>query len=152
MVSIRPCTIAEIEQSPNITEMLSKYADESAIEGMPRPVAQMEMYKAMESSGGLYPIGAFSGDLLIGFITIISTVLPHYGARISITESYFVPEEYRNIGAGLKLLSAAEQYARDTDSAGLLISAPNNGALSKVLPKRGYRNTNSIFFKGFSNV
>ena len=148
---IRQCTISELEAAPNIHDLLAEYAEESSIAGLPTPAAQVETYRAIESSGALHIIAAFEGDLLIGYITVLSTVLPHYNEVVSVTESYFVSKEHRSSGAGLKLLRSAERFAREIGSLGLLVSAPTGGALSDVLPRVGYKETNRVFFRSLMN-
>lgn len=149
---VRKCTIADLEASPNIRELLDEYAAESSIDGLPHPSAKVEMYKNLESHGTLYTIGAFLDDMLIGYITILASVLPHYSALVAVTESFFVGKAHRKTGAGLKLLHAAEEYAKGAGSPGILISAPFGGNLAEVLPHVGYTETNRVFFKGFASV
>lgn len=149
MVEIRHCTIADIEQQPNFAELIDEYAAEASIHGLPHPAAQLPMYHALEDAGALYCFGAFHGPVMIGFVTVLTHVMPHYGATASTTESFFVAESHRKSGAGTRLLQAAESYAKSRGSTGLLISAPHGGKLSQVLPKAGYRQTNDVFFKGF---
>jgi GNAT superfamily N-acetyltransferase len=151
MVEVRPCTIADIEQQPNFAELVEEYAAESSILGLPHPSAQLPMYHALEDAGALYSFGAFQGSLMIGFVAVLSYIMPHYGATASTTESFFVAKAYRKSGAGTKLRMAAESYAKSRGSSGLLISAPHGGQLAQVLPKAGYRQTNDVFFKGFDN-
>jgi GNAT superfamily N-acetyltransferase len=146
------CSIAELEQAPNLPGLLVEYAAESALSGMPQPVPQVETYRALEAAGIMQPLGAFRDSVLMGYCLLLSSVLPHYGVKVCTTESYFVAREYRHTGAGLKLLRLAEEYARETGAAGLLISAPVGGPLAELLPHVGYNNTNLIFFKGFAGV
>jgi GNAT superfamily N-acetyltransferase len=95
----------------------------------------------------LQTFGAYYGSLLVGFVTVLTHIMPHYGVPISITESFFVAGSHRKTGAGYKLLRAAERYAKDRGSSGLLISAPSGGRLAEVLPKAGYKETNVVYFK-----
>ncbi len=143
MIVIRRCTFEEIDASG----LLSEYAQESAICGLPAPAVQMEMYNAMEAVGIICPLGAYLENILIGGVTLLSPVLPHYGVKVGVTESFFVSKKWRKTGAGLKLLNAAEVYAKEIGCAGLLVSAPVGGDLDKVLPRRGYRESNRVFFK-----
>ncbi len=148
---IRKTTILELETLPNIQALLSEYASESAIKGLPSPVAKVDLYKTLEVSGALYTLGAFLDDLIIGYITILAPVLPHYSALVAVAESFFVAKEYRKTGAGLKLLREAESYAKEIGSPGLLVSAPFGGDLAEVLPNVGYTETNRVFFRNFGN-
>ncbi|MBU8874765.1 GNAT family N-acetyltransferase [Reyranella sp. MMS21-HV4-11] len=148
---IRPCTVAELEAAPTFADMLAEYAAESAIEGMPPPSARMETYHALSDMGALHVLAAWAGDTLAGFITVLAAPLPHYGRTVAVSESFFVAKAHRSTGAGLKLLHAAEDRARELGSPGLLVSAPFEGDLFKVLPRVGYAETNRVFFKKVSH-
>ena len=108
------------------------------------------MYKILEDSGALCCFGAYQGETMIGFITVLTHVMPHYGALIATTESFFVAKAYRKTGAGTLLRQTVERHAQGRGAAGVLICAPYGGQLAKVLPRAGYRQTNQVFFKGLS--
>lgn len=146
-MKIKQITFGEIEAAPNFDALFAEYTGESAIEGMPVPAAKMELYKQLESTGAIHIIGAYLDETLIGFIVVLTSVLPHYSALAATTESFFVAKEHRHTGAGLKLLREAERHAKDCKACGLLISAPIGGSLAAVLEKTDYRETNRVFFK-----
>lgn len=99
------------------------------------------------SSDMVAPAGA---DMLIGFIVLLTPVLPHYGAAIAVAESLFVGGAHRKTGAGMLLIRRAERRAREARSPGMLFSAPSGGRLSVLLPRIGYRETNRVYLKGFT--
>lgn len=144
---IRPCSVAEIERNANFPQLAREYARESAIHGLPPPVEKIASYRLIEQSGCFRCHGAFLGDLLIGFLVVLTPVIPHYGVAIAVCESFFVGQAHRKSGAGIRLLRAAERHAREAGSPGLLVSAPYGGRLARVLPHLGYRETNRVFFK-----
>lgn len=147
MLTIKPCTVFEIKSSAQFDELLAEYAAESSIAGMPPISAKLDIYHGLEQTGAIALFGAFVAEQLVGFIVVLSPVLPHYGATVSTTESFFVAKDYRNTGAGLELLRRAEKHADEIGSPALLVSAPAGGALEKVLPRVGYEHTNTVFFK-----
>lgn len=148
-VYIRRCTVAEIECNHNTPALLAEYAAESAIGGLPKPNARMDIYSAIEATGAMVVLGAFLADHLVGFLVMVVTTNPHYGVRLAVTESFFVANEHRGTGAGIKMLRQAEQMAKDFGAVGILVSAPSGGRLADVLPGIGYRETNRAFFRGF---
>lgn len=150
-LSLRKCSIEEIEDFPNFADILEEYALESSIGGLPHPSAKMPMYKHLEGVGALYVVCALKDETFIGFITILTSVLPHYGVTIATTESFFVARAYRSTGAGMKMLRIAEDYAREAGARGLLVSAPLNGVLAEVLPHVGYTETNRVFFRSLAD-
>lgn len=143
-VEIRRTTFDEVR----LSGLAEECAEEASIKELPPPVLGWDQYKAMEAAGAIYPMGAYLGTALIGIIFILSPDLPHYkGTRLAVTESYFVGNAYRKSGAGLKLLRAAETYAKEIGCAGILVSSPFDGDLAQILPRIGYRETNVVFFK-----
>ena len=144
---VTPSTIAALEAAPTFAALLQEYAAESAIKGMPAPAAKMETYRQLEAAGALLVLAAIHEGVLIGFLTLLSAPLPHYGRSVAVSESFFVAKAHRSTGAGLRLLRAAEDKAREIGSPGLLVSAPFEGDLFKVLPRAGYVETSRVFFK-----
>ena len=150
---IRKCSIAELESSPNIANILEEYAAESSpsITGLPHPLAKVDTYKYLEAAGAIHTIGAFIDDLLIGYIIMLAPILPHYSVRIAVSESFFVLKAHRKTGAGTKLRHAAEDYAKKAGAIGILISAPVGGDLAEILPHVGYTETNRVFFRSIGD-
>lgn len=151
-MNVQKSTIAALEEAPNIAALLAEYASESAIDGMPPPAAKVETYRHLESAGMLHVFSATSDGELIGFITVLAPVLPHYGVPVAVSESFFVAKAHRGTMAGLKLLHEAEGKARALGSPGLLVSAPYEGKLFHVLPRLGYAETSRVFFKKVANA
>lgn len=152
MLEIRKSSISELRDAPNIMELLNEYADESANNDMPRPNARAEAYLSLESTGMLHTFLAEKDSNIIGFITLLVTVMPHYGVPMAVTESFFVQKKHRKSGAGLKLRGAAENYAESVGAFGILISAPYAGVLSEVLSRSSrYVPSNIIYFRRLSH-
>lgn len=146
-MNVQRSSVAELERDPDLAALLAEYAAESAIAGMPPPAAKMDSYRELEALGLLQVLSARREGRLIGFLTLLAPVLPHYGVAVAVSESFFVARADRGTGAGLKLLRSAEDIARHLGSPGLLVSAPYEGDLFQVLPRIGYAETNRVFFK-----
>lgn len=143
-IAIRRCTVQEILDCP---DLLGEYADESAIDGMPRPRPDAPAYRMMEANGKVVSFGAFDADRLIGFLVMLAVTLPHYSEKVTTAESFFVSAAYRRAGAGDRLLDEAKRLAKEMGAMGLLISAPSNGKLAAVLErKKSFTETNRVFF------
>lgn len=151
-MEVQKSSVAQITESLNFDALMSEYAAESAIDGMPAPSGRIETYRNLERAGMLHVYSATVGGEIVGFISILAPVLPHYGVPVAVSESFFVAKAHRPTGAGLKLLRAAEDKARELGSPGLLVSAPYGGALFNVLPRIGYIESNRVFFKKVANV
>lgn len=147
-VVVRPCTYADIENAPAFEAMLAAYGDESSVSASWRPVPQGDTYRALEANGLLHVLGAYQDDVMVGFLTVLTTTLPHFGRRAAVTESFFVSPAHRKSGAGLALLRAAERLATELNTDGLLVSTPAGGQLDAVMDRLdGYRLSNRVYFK-----
>lgn len=148
MLEIRKCSYDEVLDSPQFEALCAEYAQESTRTTLGDYNPQRDTYAMLEKAGVLHTLGAFNGDELVGFISVLFNVTPHYGKRIAVSESYFVSTKHRAGGIGVKLLKSAEQLAVEYGAVGLFISAPVNGTLEKIMPRLSYVQTNSVFFKG----
>lgn len=150
---LRRISVSEAFAHPTFPALCQEYAEESAIAGLPDPREKLSAYQALEASGSdvFCAYGAFLGDALIGFIVLLTPILPHYGTVVAVAESLFVSGAHRKTGAGMALIRRAEKRAKEVRSPGMLFSAPSGGRLSILLPRIGYRETNRVFLKEFTH-
>ncbi len=147
IVSVRKVTFDDLASCGNFPDLVREYEAESKAIGLPPVDDKWAQYRAIEPSGFFHLYAAFLGQHLIGFMAFLLPVIPHYGVTIAVAESFFVGQRFRKGGAGLKLLRAAEEHARQAGSPALMASAPIGGRLAEVLPRLGYRETNRVFLK-----
>ena len=152
MLIVEACPIADMIAAAAFPQLAAEYVRESLIDGMPLPAPDWNAYAALEAAGLLHGFAASVDGELVGFIAVLVAKLPRYAEPIAVSESFFVASAHRGTGAGLKLLRAAENKARALGCPGLLVSAPAEGVLAQVLPRRGYAETNRVFFKGLTNA
>lgn len=148
MSEVRRVSLSTLIDDPRFQALVDEYTVESSIKDMPPINWQRSMYQQMEAMGIFHLLAAYEGEELIGFMTMIVTVLPHYGVRTATAESVFVAEGHRKSGIGLKLIRDAEKWATEMGASGIFLSAPSQGKLSMIAPRIGYRQTNQVFFKG----
>lgn len=128
--------------------LLDAYALEASIEGMPTPQADRVAYAMMETVGALTVLAAVDGDVLLGFLCLLLYRNPHYNALLGVIESFFVAPAARSTGAGTTLRETAERLAAERGAVGLLVSAPAEGRLVRVMERTaGYSESNRVFFK-----
>lgn len=145
---IKPVLYSDILEAPNAAALLREYADECSLPEIGEPAPQAQMYKAMEATGLMQSFGAYAEDQLIGFATVLTYVLPHYGKSIASIESIFVAKEHRSSSTGRALMTVAEDYARSKQCKVMLYSAPTGSSLERLLNLMGrYRRTNSVFLR-----
>ena len=150
-VTIKKCTVAELEDSDNFDALLREYESDLAIDGLPKPCAKIDMYRQLEALGKIHYFGAFINNLLVGIINVLMSENPHYGVCIAVTESYFVSKEHRKTGAGNLLRKEAELCAEKLGSPALFISAHGNLILL-LEGLKDYTESGRTFFKRFNHA
>ncbi len=140
-VTIQSVRFSVILDAPNSADLIRAYATECLVpDSQPQPA----IYAAMEKAGVLKCFAAYAGNVLVGFISILTAVMPHDGRLLATVESLFVSPDHRDTGAGNLLLDAAEEYARDSGCSKLAATARVGSAFDKVLTRRaGYKLTHS---------
>jgi GNAT superfamily N-acetyltransferase len=146
-MDIAVATVADLMGDPDIAALVAEYAAEAKSPELPAAQPQWEQYAALEQAGLFNIIAAREDGRLVGFVSVLRSSLPHYGGPISVVESVFVRADRRRTGAGRALIRAAEALAA-LHGTGLLITAPAGSALERILPRLGYRHSNSVFAKG----
>ena len=146
-MNIGVTTAGNIIRDPNFPALRDEYSAECRTLGLPDPHEKEELYQALDASDSFVAFGAYEKFRLIGFCGLMTPVLPHYGACIAVVESLFVGAKYRKTGAGLRLIRAAESYARNMRAPAIMISAPTGGRLMTLLPRLKYHETNRAFCK-----
>jgi GNAT superfamily N-acetyltransferase len=147
MLTVAARPLADIVAAATFPQLAAEYERESLVDGMPQPAPDWNAYAALEAAGLLHGFAASIEGELVGFVAVLVAKLPRYAQPIAVTESFFVARAHRRTGAGLRLLRAAEDHARALGCPALVVSAPALGVLAKVLPRRGYAETNRVFLK-----
>jgi GNAT superfamily N-acetyltransferase len=144
-------TVAELMLSAEFPALVEGNARESALPEMPPPYPKLERYQPLESTGVLATFVWASGGRIVGYLLVLTCVVPHYERPMAVIESIFIDTAHRKGGAGLAFLQAAEERARHQGCQHVLASAPSGGRLADVLPRRGYREANRVFVKRASD-
>ena len=144
-MEVRQVDYKTLHSDPHFGVLAEEYK-RSSTHILPDPSGQESMYLQMEQAGLLTIMAAYEEDRLIGFLSMLVSVLPHYGVQVGATESYFVAEKYRATGAGLRLLTPAERAAEAQGATAMLVSAPIGSRLDTVLSnKTSYDPINTIY-------
>jgi len=132
-VTILPVSYATILDDPAAPALLRAYAEECLV---PDASPQREVYAAMEQAGVIQCFGAYVTNSLIGFVSVLRTIVPHDGHLIAAVESLFVDSCQRHLGADRLLVAAAKMHATNSGCRCLLASARMGSALDLVLSRR----------------
>lgn len=145
MVEVRAASFAEILDAE---ELLLEYAAECALPELAPINPQREMYAAMERTGAFQCFGVFDQGVLVGFATVLTFIVPHYGKKIATAESLFLAAAHRSAGPGNRLLQTVERYAREQGCVAILYSAPAGSQFERLLrARKPYRHSNTVFLR-----
>lgn len=143
--SIRRVSTLAILCAANSQQLIDEYAAECSIPGAE---PQHAMYAALEKADAIQCFGLYVADELAGFISVLTSPMPHNGKRVATVESFFVSAPHRAGGSADALLTAAEQHAAERGCLGLLSTAREGSTLEKVLSRRaGYQRSHVVFTK-----
>lgn len=98
-----------------------------------------ERYRAMEANGALLILSAHDGDDLVGYsVNFVTNHLHYADLRVCSNDLLFITPEYRQGGAGLRLMRATENAAKECGARMMLWHAKPDTALQMILPRMGY--------------
>lgn len=151
MLRVLPIRVSDLIGNPDSRALLSAYGEECSIEAIGRPNPQIEQYQRMESIGLCQVFGLFSDSLLVGFASVLTSVLPHYGKKAATVESLYVAKGWRDGIGSAKLIKAIEAYAESSGCVAMLYSAPAGGSFEAFLGgRKEYAKASSVFCRKFS--
>lgn len=145
-IEIRPLSAQEFFSIPESEALIQEYSEECANEAFSSAPPCKEQYLRLEELGLIKTAGAFVEGVLVGFVSVAFSFIPHFkGKTLATTESLFLSKGFRNGSNGLKLLKWAEQTALSNGAPGLYVSAPAGSRLEGLLARKA-KKTNSVFF------
>jgi GNAT superfamily N-acetyltransferase len=143
MLEIKRISCEDIFYASNSAELLDAYSKDCV---MPDYNPQRQMYATLENSGALHCFGAYSDGILVGFVSVITGVMPHNGKRMATIESLFALPSHRKLGTGDALMSAVEKFASEEKYVVLLYTARVGSPLEVVLSRRpGCKASHTMF-------
>lgn len=126
-------------------DLLKDYAAECSIPLIGEINPQPAIYEGMERAGILKCFGFYEGLRLVGFATVLTMVLPHYGKKVATVESIYAKR------GGKDIMQAIEAYAKRVGCVAILYSAPSGGRLERLLSlKKNMARTNAIFCRSLA--
>ena len=144
--AIREVTVADVLHAPNAAELFRMYSEECSLSELGNIAPTEETYANL-SRAGMTTLGAYDGENLVGFATLLTYIVPHYGKKIAATESIFIADKYR-ARMWRSLRDAIEEYGKNNNCAAILYSAPTGSRFSRMLSLSSrYRHTNDVFLR-----
>lgn len=145
-MEMRPMTVAEFFNRPEANDIIAEYTTESGNPDLGNAMPSQKQYEQMERSEILNVIGAFDEDSLVGFVTVVVTMYPHFGKLVGSVESIWLRKDKRAGGAGLRLLKAAFANAKERGAVGCYLGA-RFGSRQHKLYERLFQPMNVLFWK-----
>jgi len=127
--------------------LFQKYSDEAKVPQAPDMAPDINHYLALEDNDALTVAGLYIDDKLQGFCTLVYFYLSHSDSLGASVDMFFIDSCHRGYGTGKKLISFAEDLARDKGAKIVTMTAPLNSRLEKVACSFGYEATNIIHTK-----
>lgn len=145
---MRPRTIrrATSADAPALVRMACRFIAESSYRGLvtPDPSHQEKVIGHLLEHGAIFV--ATLGDEVVGMIAL--ALVPSFvSGDLTVVEiAWWLEPEYRQGGAGLRLLAAAEGWAADVGAAWMQMIAPaGNEGLAAIYTRRGYARLETTF-------
>ncbi len=133
MADVRKVPVSALFAMPEFKALCDEYAKEAGNTEFGEWSINRTMYIATEEDGFGQAFAVFDEDKLVGFAYAALTVQPHF-QRVNVlaVDALFVAEEARRTGAGLRLIQALKNHAREMKADGLLLGARFNTAAYRL--------------------
>lgn len=136
--------VADIFDNPCFMAQAEKYRLESGnprLTGAPDRVA----YEQLELLGLLSAVGVYHRGELVGFAGVVFAPSLHNSKLVANVDTLWLDPEYRLGTAGLRLIRACLDLAREKNAAGVRFSAPAKSRLSVLLSKLFTHSDNTFY-------
>lgn len=133
-ITFKPISVKEAFTSPNFAELATEYRNESGNPYLPQK-PNREHYENLERSGALFGLGAFDNSELVGFGAFLLINLPHHSELLASFESLFLAKEYRKGTAGLRLIRALRDYAKEKGAVGVYYGCRAGSRLERLFDR-----------------
>lgn len=140
---IRVATVSDRER---IVEMGARFVAESQYGGffrMSEQAVSATVERVLDSDDGTILVLDMGGSL-VGMIVMVIYTHPFSGDRVASELAWWVDSGSRASGGGVRLLRAAETWARDRDASAIQMIAPNV-QVGNLYGKLGYRPMETAF-------
>lgn len=144
-MEIKSFTVSEVIQHPDFNAVVEDYTAESGNPDLGPGMPAFDLYKQLESAGLFRVECAVDGDRLVGMVTVLVTVYPHFGKKVASVESLWLSKGYRKGPAGLKLIRRAQVMAKEMGAVGAYFGAREGSRLARLY-ERIFTPMNRLFW------
>jgi GNAT superfamily N-acetyltransferase len=151
MARVTDCRAADLFADPDFEVLCGEAAAECANPALSAPLPDCALYQALEATGATRCFRC-DDEQLCGFAFAVLAPSAHNRRRYATVESLFVGAQHRSGGAGVQLMAAVEDAAREAGCEAVFYSAHVGSRLAKLLflSTDRYVHTNHIFCRRVS--
>lgn len=145
-VTIQPCRFGQLLDIVDTLAVGHWQETEAQFSGLP-PSPNLELYDALINAHALIVLGAFDGDTLVGYATAMLFRHPHYEMTLCQHDLLYLMPAYRQGSAGLRLMQAVEEEARERGAFRIAWHAKPGSTFDHLLQRKGYSTEETIYQK-----
>ncbi len=145
-ITIELWPLDRLVSHPEFQAWVDEYGEECRAEGVGAPGFYPEKYAEVAKSGQLRILAALDGDRLAGAAALRVVEAAHYDAPLVSTDAIYLRRDWRKGGAGLRLLHAMRDLAKQEGAHGLVFMAPPGSSLDKLCERLGMVNTHKTYW------
>lgn len=141
---VKVLSTQEVMSYPGFDELIEEYSQafDSA-----HPGAVKVDWKAYEDFGAKLKAAAVIAEgKIVGIAAVLIQRSRHYDMPVVTIEALYLRRAYRKGTAGLRLLWAASDIARDSGAKGLALCAPPNSELERLCIAKGYADLRHVYW------
>ncbi len=144
-MEFRQMTFEAMAGDANLPALIADYAQGARYKSFDKQV-DLDMYKSLYGAGVLDITGVFDEGCLVGFFTIILTRIPHAkGQKIASADSLFLAPRCRKGVAGVRLIKAIRQRAKDLGADTLFIATGTDTKADRLLSHLGMERLSTMW-------
>lgn len=143
---IREATFQELFDADNFDDLARAYTLESGTPIFGNENVDVDWYLAGEQAGQANLIIAEKDEHIVGFAVIVDGYHPHFSIGLACLEALYLAPAYRRGVAGIKLIRAAQNLARNKGYRFLTASAPAESRLNALYKRLGEHTDNDYLF------
>lgn len=145
---IRQVLISDVQERilPLIREHLKE--TDKRLPNFDEAEVNLDLYTAMEAQGAFTIFAALDGDNLAGYLALFIHETPHIrGYLQGMADGLFVDKAYRKGSVAVRLIKAAEQYAKDVGCSSLTLCFKADNAHEEFCKSSGFAPDDILYSK-----
>lgn len=133
-----------------ITDLLREHwaeTEHDVIDTGPAPL--VEGYQLLENAGISVALGAFEGDVMVGYCTAMVAPHLHYSVLYAAHDALFVRADRRNSTIGLRLINAMRRECKARGVQFMSWTAKPGSTFGQILQKQGCVEEEIVYIERF---